>query len=435
VTLQPGEVRTVQFALPVSDLEFWDVRKSRFTVEQGRLDVLVGASSADIRQSGMIAVMGDVLAPRPAAAVTRAENYDEYSGIQLTRSGDGRQVVGHIENGDWVLYRHMEFGAGVTRMEASVSSGGNGGTIDVHLDSLEGPLAGSCTVAPTGGWFSWTTIDCPHVEASGPHDVYLLFHGSGNGLFNLDWFRFGADGATVPALDGAAVDAAGYSQPLLRGSWGSVWGRNLAATSRQWSGDDFQGLQMPLSLDGTRVNISGVNAPVYYISPTQVNFQVPEQLTLGPGVLQVINSAGSSRPVAVTIGEAQPAFYTWNLGGRTWVAAQHSDYSLICLPELLAATPARPGETILLWGSGFGQTWPPFVPGVAMTSPAALADPGGLTVKIGNAVAPIQYSGMTIAGVYQINVVVPDLANGEYAVTATVGGRSTQAVAYLAVRR
>jgi len=440
VTLNPGDTKTVTFSLPVSDLSFWDVRSNQFVVEKGAVEIDVGASSADIRLSGQVQVNGEVLPPRNGLGVIRAENYDDYSNIQLTLGGDGTQVVGYVYNGSWVSYHEVDFGNGATHMEANVASAGIGGTIDVHLDSLSGPAAGSCTVPVTGDWFGWTTATCP-VQASGIHDVYLLFHGGGGAaLFALKYFLFAADGSGLPALNnGGAVDAAAYTQPLLRGSWASVFGTNLATTIRPWTSPDFSGSSMPLSLDGTGVQIDGVPAPVSYISPSQVNFQVPEGVTLGAGVLQVLAPGGPSQPVAVTIDDAEPAFFFLPLGGRNWLRAQHADYSLIGPPDLLPgpppATPARPGETILLWGSGFGQTSPPIVPGLLLATPAPLADEYGIAVTVGGEIAPVQYAGMTIAGVYQINVTVPtNLADGIYGVAATVGGRMTKMETVLPVQ-
>jgi beta-glucosidase len=440
VTLQPGETRSLSFTLPVSETAFWDVRRSRFTVENGTLEIHVGSSSRDIRLRGEVRIDGEVLAPRNAFEVLRAENYDDYSGVLLTRAGDGTQAAGYIHDGDWLAFREVDFGAGASEMEARVSSGGAGGTIEVHLDRVDGPTAGFCAVPATGGWYTWTTITCPNVQASGPHDTFLVFRGSGNGLFNLNWFRFASASADAPTVDeGGAVDAAGYTQPLLRGSWGAVFGRNLASTTRSWILSDFLGAVAPTSLDGTRVQVNGIDAAIFFVMPTQVNFQVPDGVNIGDGVVQVITPVGASRPMRATIEEAQPEFFAQVLGGRNWVTAQHADYSRVCLPELAPgsppATPAGPRETIILWGSGFGQTWPPIVPGLLLSTPLPVADPGGLKVIIGGVPAAVQYAGMTMAGVYQLNVVVPDLPNGDHLVAATVGGRSTKVEAYLPVRR
>jgi uncharacterized protein (TIGR03437 family) len=195
----------------------------------------------------------------------------------------------------------------------------------------------------------------------------------------------------------------------------------------------------PTSLDGTRVQVNGIDAAISFVMPTQVNFQVPDRVNIGDGVVQVITPAGASRPMRAPIEEAQPEFFAQVLGGRNWVTAQHVDYSRVCLPELAPgpppATPAGPRETIILWGSGFGQTWPPIAAALLLSAPLPVADPGGLKVTIGGVQAVVQYAGMTMAGVYQLNVVVPDLADGDYPVVATVGGRFTKVAALLPVRR
>jgi uncharacterized protein (TIGR03437 family) len=372
--------------------------------------------------------------------VLRAENYDDYSGVLLTRAGDGTPAAGHIHDGDWLAFREVDFAAGASEMEARVSSGGGAGTIEVHLDRLDGPTAGACAVSSTGGWYTWTTITCPNVQASGVHDLFLRFRGNGSGLFNLNWFRFASASANAPTVDeGGAVDAAGFTQPLLRGSWGAVFGRNLASTTRSWILSDFRGAVAPTSLDGTRVQVNGIDAAISFVMPTQVNFQVPDRVNIGDGVVQVITPAGASRPMRATIEEAQPEFFAQVLGGRNWVTAQHVGYSRVGLPEWAPgpppATPAGPRETIILWGSGFGQTWPPIAVGLLVTAPLPLADPGGLRVTVGGIPATVQYAGMTMAGVYQLNVVVPDLPDGDHLVAGTVGGRSTKVDAYLPVRR
>ncbi len=434
VTLQPGETRTVSFSLPLSETAVWDVRQSRFVVEPGTMDIRVGASSVDIRTSGSVAVNGEVLPPRNAFSVQRAENFDYYAGAQLVQAGDGGQAIQYQNDGGWVSFDEVDFGTGVNAMVARVSSGGQGGAIEAHLDRADGPIAATCSASGTGGAQTWSTASCGNVQASGIHTLYLMFHGNGPDAINLEWFVFTAGASVGPAIDPAGVkDAAAFSPTLSRGSWASIFGENLAVNKRPWSSGDFVNGLMPLSLDGTSVQVNGVNAPVSYISPTQVNFQVPTDAIIGGGVVQASSPAGASAPVPVTIVDQEPAFFTWLADGRTWVAAQHADFSLIGLSA--GRTPAKAGETIILWGSGFGQTWPPVFSGAIVSVPEPLADPGGLTVSIGGQPAAVKYAGITIAGTYQLNVVVPSgLAAGQYPVTASVNGVQSVGMPLLAVQ-
>jgi uncharacterized protein (TIGR03437 family) len=132
------------------------------------------------------------------------------------------------------------------------------------------------------------------------------------------------------------------------------------------------------------------------------------------------------------IDEASPAFYSYIWNGRNWAKAQHADYTMVG-PADVAST-AKPNETIILWGSGFGPTMPPLRPGYLPTAAAPLADAAGLTVTVGGQPAAVQYAGMTAAGVYQVNVTLPNLPDGDYAVAASASGRATASAAYIPIR-
>jgi beta-glucosidase len=433
VSLQPGETRTVTFSLPVSELNFWDVRRGRFTVEKGTVELRVGASSGDIRLAAQVRVDGDTLPPRNGQGVLRAENYDEYSSVLLAQSGDGAQVARYQADGAWLGFREVDFGAGISQMTVRAAVPGQAGSIEAHLDSLTGPLAGACAVASTGSATVLAMVNCANFQASGVHDLYLVARTASGAQINLDWFQFGASAAALPVIDNSGVvDAASYTSPLLRGSWGAIFGRNLASATRFWAAADFQGGTMPTALDGTRVLVNGVPAPVYYVSPTLVEFQAPVAIGVGAGVAQVVTAAGASAPMPVTIDEIRPSFFAENVAGRNWALAQHADYSRI---GPVPGTSARPGEIIVLWGSGFGQTYPPMAPGAVLGVPAGLADAAGVAVTIGGQPALVNYAGMSMAGLYQINVTVPDLPDGDYPVAAVASGRSTAASVLAPVRR
>jgi len=106
--------------------------------------------------------------------------------------------VGFIDNGDYLKVKGVAFGTGAASFSARVASATSGGRIEVRMDSAGGSVVGTCTVAGTGGWQSWTTTTCPVTGATGTHDLYLRFVGGTGSLFNIDWWQFGAGGSTTP---------------------------------------------------------------------------------------------------------------------------------------------------------------------------------------------------------------------------------------------
>lgn len=128
----------------------------------------------------------------------------------------------------------------------------------------------------------------------------------------------------------------------------------------------------------------------------------------------------------VALQQFLPGFF---LLPRNFVAAVHADGSVVS-PD---ASPAKPGETIAIYGTGFGPTEPRVNSGEVFTGAAPLA--AGVAVRIGSAVAPVGFAGLTGAGLYQLNVTVPNLPDGDHDVVATVGGVRTQPLARLRIQR
>jgi arabinoxylan arabinofuranohydrolase len=123
---------------------------------------------------------------------------DEGGGIDVTS----------INNGDYLKVKGIDFGSGATSFDARVASGATGGNIELHLDSLTGTLIGTCAIQVTGGTQTWVTKSCTVTGATGIHDVFFQFAGSGTGnLFNFNWWKFSGPGAT----DGGDAGAGGAS--------------------------------------------------------------------------------------------------------------------------------------------------------------------------------------------------------------------------------
>ncbi|MEU5086360.1 glycoside hydrolase family 16 protein [Streptomyces sp. NPDC021356] len=135
---------------------------------------------------------------RDAYNPVQAESYDGQSGVnpEATTDSGGGQDIGSVANGDWALYKGVDFGsAGATQFYARVASGaGNGvsGLVEVRLDSRSNAPVGSFALANTGGWQSWRTVPANISRVTGTHDVYLTFtSGQPADFVNVNWFDFG----------------------------------------------------------------------------------------------------------------------------------------------------------------------------------------------------------------------------------------------------
>ena len=156
--------------------------------------------------------------------------------------------------------------------------------------------------------------------------------------------------------------------------------------------------------------IGGVEAPLYYVSPSQINAQIPFELTAGNQYQVIVNANGAlTTPQPIQLTQAVPAILQFTSGA---VVAQHQDGTLIS-----DTAPAAPGEYITIYLSGLGATNPPVASGVASPSnpPATVVDTPVLTLN--TTTIPVSFAGLApgFVGLYQINFQVPaPLADGNY---------------------
>jgi uncharacterized protein (TIGR03437 family) len=254
-----------------------------------------------------------------------------------------------------------------------------------------------------------------------------------------------ANAGAVPAISTGRVAGAaafGASTSVAPGSWIELYGSNLAASSRGWTTADFNGVKAPTSLDGTRVTIGGQDAFIAYISPTLVSAQLPSHVGAGPQQITVTTAVGTSAPYTVTVNPAQPGLLpspSFQIGGKQYVAALLSDGATYVLPPGAipgaASRPAHPGETIVLYGAGFGPVSPSVDAGEIVRQNNALTMP--VQVFFGQMPATVSYAGLAVGavGLYQFNVVVPNLLPSDAVpVTFTLAGVSGGQTLYTAVQ-
>jgi uncharacterized protein (TIGR03437 family) len=239
------------------------------------------------------------------------------------------------------------------------------------------------------------------------------------------------------ATENGVLNGASFKPGIAAGSWISIFGRGLAPGTRIWRGYELVDSRLPAKLDGVSVTINNKPASVYYVSPTQLNVQVPSDEALGPVAVQVTTLGGASNTVTAQMQAFSPALFAFDPENRKYAAAQHTDYSYLAKPGLFAGAATRgasPGETILLYGTGFGPTSPAVPAGQVVAAPTRLANP--VTVRIGGSVADVSFAGLSAAGLYQFNVKVPEtLADGDAAVVVEVGGVRSPDGVFITVQR
>lgn len=124
----------------------------------------------------------------------QVSSYNDMSGLETesTSDVDGGYDVGYSADGSWAEFQNINFGSGVSSVSVRMASGGSGGTLEFHLDSVNGALAGTATLLVTGGWQTWTTVTAPVTGASGVRNLFVVLRSGGGtgGIANLNWFQF-----------------------------------------------------------------------------------------------------------------------------------------------------------------------------------------------------------------------------------------------------
>ena len=257
-----------------------------------------------------------------------------------------------------------------------------------------------------------------------------------------------------PAISSGGVAGAGASVPSIAqispGGLASIYGSNFAAagTSRMVYGGDLVNGNLPTQLAGVCVQVGGLPAFITYVGANQINIQVPA-VPIGTTVdVQVTNNCGAANALQsatqkVATAAATPELLYWlhNANGRNPVCAVDAitlaDIGATGLISGLTFTPAKPGEILTIYGISFGPVNPAVAPGVL--APGAASTTNNPVVMVGSVTlnpSDVLYAGVSpgSAGLYQLNIKVPALADGDYPVTLSLGSFTTPAGGYLTVK-
>jgi uncharacterized protein (TIGR03118 family) len=236
----------------------------------------------------------------------------------------------------------------------------------------------------------------------------------------------------APVITAANVlNGASFQPSIAPNTFITITGANLAATTRDFTNEDIVQGALPTDIDNVSVTVNGTRAYVTYVSPTQLNVLLPVGTPTGAVKVQTFSSGLTSNEVTVQVAAVAPAFFMQSDGKH--VLAFHGDGTLVGPTTTKGATPAAAGETVVLYGTGFGATNPATPEGMVISTPLPLATPP--TATVGGASAQVVYSDLTFAGVVQVNITIPaSAASGDQPVVATASSVSSPAGAVITVK-
>jgi uncharacterized protein (TIGR03437 family) len=247
--------------------------------------------------------------------------------------------------------------------------------------------------------------------------------------------------ATPSVLPNGVVSAGAFGgfASVSPGSWIEIYGSNLALDARLWATSDFNGIIAPTSLDGATVTVGGKSAFIDYISPGQVNALIASDTPTGMQQLIVSDGSSASPPYSVMVNSVEPGLLApaqFLVGGIQYAAGMLDDGSFampVGAVAQVASRPAKPGETIVFYGVGFGPVTPASLAGQIVQQADNLAS--NFQMSIGGIAATSQYSGLVpnFTGLYQFNVTVPAAPAGTAALTFSLGGTMGTQTLYIAV--
>ena len=246
---------------------------------------------------------------------------------------------------------------------------------------------GHVDLASTGLVFSTSGVD---VASSTSYELYFgasVLAQSGVGPFLHPLGIFNAASYAPPGF------------PVSPGGFVSLFGTDLAPAS------DQAGIPFPKGLDNILVNVNGLPAPIYAISPTQINAVVPYGVTGSTATFVVFNNTMASNAVTVPLAATAPGVFSMNANGLGDGAIRRADYSVVS-----QANPAKPGDIVQVYLTGLGAVNPAVPDGTAAPSSPLAKVTAPVTAFIGGIqVSNIQFQGLSpgMASLYQLNLQIP----------------------------
>jgi uncharacterized protein (TIGR03437 family) len=303
-------------------------------------------------------------------------------------------------------------GAGLVTGSWAVAT--NGTSTPATVSGTYTILATSCTGSATVKDANGVAYTLSYVMTTAEGSDFALVGASATEMFtSTAHATFGNPGLAV-------ANAAGISGGTPAGSLFSIYGSGLSTTIGQEVTTIW-----PTTLANASVTVNGESAPLYYVSPTQINAQMP--LDIAPGYATVIVKTGSTASntvvsnsvAAIVPATANPGVLIY--GSNRAVAQNLPSYTLNS-----TSAPAPSGSYIVVYFTGGGpvQGGSALVTGHAAPSNVTYPLTETYSATIGGINAPIVFIGLApgFVGLYQADIQVPTIATGSHNLIMTVGG-------------
>ena len=330
-------------------------------------------------------------------------------------ANDGEIAGWYIVGGSYGPQRG--FARGVDGSYTAIEVPGTDGATHILAVNNRGQIAGSFSgtgfVRNADGTFVYLDRSPSAINDNGQVAGYYYDVGLYHGFLAVP-----ASGGTSPLIRPNGVitaSAFGGSNAIAPGTFVEIYGQNLSGTTRSWQASDFTANTAPKSLDGVSVRVNDQPAYVSYVSPGQVNALVPSAIAPGTAVVTVQNGSQISNPYTVTVNALEPGLLAFPLATSAsgqYVVAIFPDYTTYALPPgtglPVPSRRAKAGDTVTLYGIGFGPVIPDVSAGNIATQANSLQ--ASVEVRFDGHPGRVTYAGSApgFAGLYQLNVVVPD---------------------------
>jgi len=276
---------------------------------------------------------------------------------------------------------------------------------DADLTALGTGITGSATTSdslPNEQPIRTQTLAIADAAPLGPSNLHLSNSGSTSVIPG------GIITTVNPAVGTPLLNSGGFGENLAPGTLVSIFGTDLANGTEGWLGPPA-----PTRLGGVRVKVGDRFAPVFFVSPGQINALIPYETPVGSVPITIVTGPGAQgNTVTVDLARTAPGIFT--VGGDQGAVLNGADnIPTIAAPEgtFPGSHPARPGDVVIIYAAGLGPVTPDLPSGIGSGAngtaiPLLNRHP---SVRIGGQTAAIQFDGLApgFVGLYQLNVVVP----------------------------